>query len=134
MNICEQAEKEALALGECFIGTVHLLLALLSENNLKQIIEVYGISVENVRERARSYAVPGNFIPVELPFTPKLKKIIEAATTIGRESKTHGPSPEQLFLSLLTEETSAAKILKELGVDTVELESQLLTLVYNGKR
>ena len=113
--------EEARALDHDYIGTEHLLLALVRERDFTGavILQDLGISPDVVRQRAEEIAGKGSGAPDGLiPFAPGAKKVLELAL---REALLLGHShigTEHILLGLIREEEgAAARILASLGAD-----------------
>lgn len=118
------AAKEAAALGQHFVDTEHLLLALAQalESLGAQVLERRGLSVEKVREEVLKRATrgPGN----TLDYQQSTPQLMRARNLAHREAEllSNGSlrvevGTEHLLLGLLSEgEGLAAQVLTELGV------------------
>ena len=82
-KVMSLAQEEARTLGQMYVGTEHLLLALIKEGEgiaaqaLAQLDVTYDEALEAVRQVTdRAYEpVPGGHIP----FTPRAKRVLEGA-------------------------------------------------------
>src|SRR5260370_8871310 len=74
------ANEEARELGHNYIGTEHILLGLLREDEsvAAQALEALGIGLAAVRREVRQIIGPGEGIPAgHIPFTPRARKVPE---------------------------------------------------------
>ena len=74
------AQNEAGLLGHNFIGTEHILLGLLHEEEgvAVKTLESLGISLEMVRAKVEEIVAPGGYATSgSPPFTPRAKKVLE---------------------------------------------------------
>jgi RNA polymerase sigma factor (sigma-70 family) len=124
-RVTMRAAKEAGALGQHFVGTEHLLLALTQERESTgaQVLARLGITVERVREEVlkRAPRGPGNTLNYQQA-TPELMKVWDLAhgeaslLQNGRLRVEVGT--EHLLLGMLHEgEGLAAQVLSKLGAD-----------------
>jgi ATP-dependent Clp protease ATP-binding subunit ClpC len=115
------AQDEARQLGQMYVGTEHLLLALIKEGDgiaaqaLAKLDVTYDETLACVREITKREAepVPGGHIP----FTPRAKRVLEGAY---RETITHNQtyiSTEHLLLGIVREGNGVAmEALSRMGV------------------
>ncbi|MEL4893890.1 ATP-dependent Clp protease ATP-binding subunit [Crocosphaera sp. Alani8] len=123
------AQEEAQRMGQNLVGTEHLLLGLLGqENSLSaQVLQGMGVNLISARqtiERLRGKG--GGFSPSNLPFTPTVKQILEKSFEVARKDNSF-VTPEYILMVLLSDPTTVAvKVLISLGVDTKELRTALV--------
>ena len=124
------AQEEARDLRHASIGTEHLLMGLILENDgvAAQALGALGVTVDVVREKVVELAGPiHNPSPGSPPFTDRAKKVLEFSL---REALQLGHSyigTEHLLLGLVREGDSVAvQVLSDLGVEM----SQLRALVF----
>jgi ATP-dependent Clp protease ATP-binding subunit ClpC len=130
------AREEAERHQNDYLGTEHLVLALLRETDgaALNILKKMGLSIEQIRlEIERNLPGGSNTMTFgEIPFTPRVKKVIEQAMEEARLlGHTHIGS-EHLLLGLLREEEGiGGKILRSLGANL--LTARQLTVNYFRK-
>ena len=114
------AQDEARALKHNYIGTEHILLGLLREEEglAARVLESLDITVEEVRAQVARIVGQGDEVTTgQIPFTPRAKKVLELAL---REARTLGRGeigPEHVVLGILRDgEGVAAQILAARGV------------------
>ena len=106
-KVMSLAQDEARSLGKMYVGTEHLLLALIKEGEgiaaqaLSKLDVTYDEVIATVREISteETEPVPGGHIP----FTPRAKRVLEDAY---RETMTHGQTyiaTEHLLLGIVAE-------------------------------
>jgi len=128
------AQDEARALGHRYIGTEHLLLGLLREEeglaaralaSLNVTIEEVRAKVERIVGRGEGDAETG-----QIPFTPRAKKTLELAL---RESQALGHDyigTEHILLGLARQDDGVAgQILSALGVDVDTIRRHVIRLL-----
>jgi ATP-dependent Clp protease ATP-binding subunit ClpC len=115
------AQDEARSLRHNYIGTEHLLLGLLREEEglAARVLGELGVELEAVRAQVGRIIGEGDEIATgQIPFTPRAKKVLELAL---RESRALGHQyigTEHILLGLVREnEGVAARLLLDLGVD-----------------
>ena len=117
------ANREAHGFGARAIGTEHLLLGLVSvpEGRIVPIAEKLGIGSEDVRWTIEKHAAQTGGATDEigmLPYTPRLKKVIQFAIGEAKLMHSRFVGAEHLLLALLREgEGLAATILRDRGID-----------------
>ncbi len=114
------AREEAERHQNDYLGTEHMLLALLMEADgvALAITKKMGLSVEQIRLEIKRN-LPAAVAPVgygEIPFTPRVKKVIEYAIEEAKLLGHNYVGSEHLLLGLLREEEGiGGKILRSLG-------------------
>ncbi len=123
------AQDEARALKHNYIGTEHVLLGLLREEEglAARVLESLGVSVEEVRVHVARIVGQGDEVTTgQIPFTPRAKKVLELSL---REALSLGHNyigTEHVLLGLLRErEGVAVRILMEFA-DLEEVYSATL--------
>ena len=117
------AQDEARHFNHSYIGTEHLLLGLLREDEgvAAQALYSLNVNLDEVREQVESIVGYGGEGETggQAPFTPRTKKVLELSL---REALSLGHNyigTEHLLLGLMVEsEGAAAQVLSNLGVDT----------------
>jgi ATP-dependent Clp protease ATP-binding subunit ClpC len=114
------AREEAERHQNDYLGTEHLVLAILREGDgvALAVLKKMGLSVEQIRlEVERNLPGGGNTMTFgEIPFTPRVKKVIEYAVEEAKLLGHNYIGSEHLLLGLLREEEGiGGKILRSLG-------------------
>ena len=130
------ANYEALRFSHDYVGTEHILLALVKEGAgvAAHALEKCGLDLRKVRLEVEKLVVSGPelVIPRELPQTPRAKKVIEYAIAEARNFGHGHVGTEHLLLGLLREsEGTAAQVLMNLGLRLDTLHQEILTLLAN---
>ena len=132
------AQDEARALRHNYIGTEHLLLGLLREQEgiATRVLGALGIELEAVRAQVREIVGEGDeFVSGQVPFTPRAKKVLELAL---REAMSLGHGyigTEHVLLGLARENSGvASRILLDAGVDADRIRNEVVTLLGGGKQ
>lgn len=129
------AGEEAKVLGHPAIGTEHLLLGLLRENEgigAKALINL-GLDLNTVRRTVTDLVSPGQAIPSKNSITPRAKRVIELANDEAMRWGVNYVGTEHLLLGLVREgEGVAAQVLIDLGVTADAIRKQVYSLLGGG--
>ena len=129
------SQEEARRLGHNMVGTEQVLLGIISEGTsvAAQVLADLGITLEAARTEAEKIIGRGSgFVPAELPFTPKVKRIFERSLQEARQFEQRFIAPEHLLLALTQDgEGVAAKVLQKLGTDSAQVRTQLIQTLGN---
>ncbi len=133
------AQEEARALKHNYIGTEHLLLGLLREEEgvAARVLDALEVSVEEVRAAVVRIVGSGEESPQgQIPFTPRAKKVLELAL---REALSLGHNyigTEHILLGLVREDEGvAARILLDLDAEPDKVRNEVMrTLAGPGRR
>lgn len=114
----EEAEKRQ----NDYLGTEHILLALLRDNDglPVAILRKMGISIDELYMEVERNLPSGTNIMTfgDIPFTPRAKKVLELAVEEARLLGHHFIGSEHLMLGLIREEEGiGGKILRSFGVN-----------------
>lgn len=113
------AKNEMMKLKHPYVGSEHLLLAILSyKNSVSKKLFKYDISYEKFYNEVINIIGVGSNRSQWFLFTPLLKRIIQNAVFDSKEKKEKCVTVEQLFLSLLEEgEGVAIRLLLGMNID-----------------
>ncbi len=133
------AQEEGRHLGHGFVGTEHLLLGLIREEEgiAAKALESLGITLEAARTKVeevvgRSVNAPSG----SPPFTPRAKKVLELALREALQLGHSGVGTEHMLLGIVREgEGVAAQVLVGLGADLGRVRQQVIQLMsgHQGK-
>jgi len=131
------AQDEARALRHNYIGTEHLLLGLLREQDgiAARVLDSLGITIEEVRvEVGRIVGEGDEATASQIPFTPRAKKVLELALREAQALGHHYIGTEHLLLGLVREnEGVAARILLELDADAEKIRGEIIGMLSGGR-
>jgi ATP-dependent Clp protease ATP-binding subunit ClpC len=131
------AQDEGRALKHNYIGTEHLLLGLLREEEgiAARVLESLDITVEEVRAQVARIVGEGDEPPTgHVPFTPRAKKVLELSLREARALRHDYIGTEHILLGLAREtEGVASRILLDLGADAETLRGHVLGMVSGGR-
>jgi len=124
------AQEEARGLSHNYIGTEHLLLALLREQQgpAARALGKLGFSAPEVRQEVRARVGPGQKAPKgHIPFTPRAKKVLELSLREAVALHHNYIGTEHLLLGLIREGSGVgAQILAEHAGDLLTIRMALL--------
>ncbi len=132
------AQEEARSLKHNYIGTEHLLLGLLREEEgvAARVLETLEVSVEEVRAAVVRIVGSGEESPQgQIPFTPRAKKVLELAL---REALSLGHNyigTEHILLGLIREDEGvAARILLDLDAEPDKIRNEVMSMLSGPTR
>src|SRR6201990_623960 len=127
------AQEEARTLKHNYIGTEHILLGLLREEEglAARVLESLDITVERVRAQVVRIVGSGEEVTSgQIPFTPRAKKVLEVAL---REALSLGHNyigTEHILLGLVREnEGVAARILLDFDADSEKIRNEVIRML-----
>ena len=123
------AKKEMYELNHPYVGSEHLLLAILNNNNLDitKVLNSYGINYDNFREELINTIGIGKKNNNWFLFTPLLKRIINNATYYSKGNNKL-VTPYHLLISILQEGDGVAnRILMGMNIDLNLLYEKFLS-------
>jgi ATP-dependent Clp protease ATP-binding subunit ClpC len=127
------AEDEARALKHNYIGTEHVLLGLLreEEGDAAHVLASFDITADNVRAQVLQLIGPGEEVVTgDIPFTPRLKKVLNLAL---REALSLGHNyigTEHILLGIVRENAGvAAKILLDFDADAQRIRNEVVRML-----
>ncbi len=127
------AQEEARILKHNYIGTEHILLGLLREEEglAARVLESLDITVERVRAQVVRIVGSGEEVQSgQIPFTPRAKKVLELAL---REALSLGHNyigTEHILLGLVREnEGVAARILLDFDADAEKIRNEVIRML-----
>jgi len=124
------AQEEARRLGHNFVGTEQVLLGLIGEGTGigPKVLKSMGVNLKDARQEVEKIIGRGSgFVAVEIPFTPRAKRILELSLEEARQLGHSYIGTEHLLLGLIREgEGVGIRVLKNLDVNLSKLRSQLV--------
>ncbi len=123
------AVESAENMGHTYIGSEHLLLGLLSDNRMVSSSALASKKVTLKKTEEQIKATVGIGMPTSLTpddITPRCRKIIENAISMGRMQPRNESGTQQLLMALLKEsQCSACKLLMSMGVMPYEINGDV---------
>jgi ATP-dependent Clp protease ATP-binding subunit ClpC len=128
------AQDEARALKHNYIGTEHILLGLLREEEglAARVLESLDITVEEVRAQVARIIGPGDepIVSGQIPFTPRAKKVLELSLREALSLKHNYIGTEHILLGLVREnEGVAARILVDFDADAETIRNEIMRVL-----
>jgi ATP-dependent Clp protease ATP-binding subunit ClpC len=134
-RVVVMAQEEARMRNHSFIGTEHILLALIDEGDGTGVkaLESLGISRDAVRQQVVEIIGQGQHAPSgHIPFTPQAKKVLELALSESKALGHHYIGTEHILLGLIREgDGVAAQVLVKLGGDLNRVRQQVTQLLHD---
>jgi ATP-dependent Clp protease ATP-binding subunit ClpC len=127
------AQEESRRLGHNFVGTEQILLGLIGEGTGvgPKALKALGVTLKDARVEVEKIIGRGSgFVAVEIPFTPRAKRVLELSLEEARQLGHNYIGTEHLLLGLIREgEGVASRVLENLGVDSSKLRGQIIRLL-----
>jgi len=125
------AQEEAQQLKHGYVGTEHILLGILKEQDglCKKSLNDMKISSDRVKKLVVEYEGVGDveMRRNEIPLTPRTKRLLELSLLEARNLNHNYISPEHILLALIRESEGVAyTVLANLGVDFNKLKNDIL--------
>jgi ATP-dependent Clp protease ATP-binding subunit ClpA len=134
-HVLARGRDESARLHHEYVGTEHLLLALIREQdgvsaavltNLKADPDAIRRMIEQIIQPGRTSAAAR----ADLPYTSRAKKVLELAMAEARDLSHNYVGTEHLLLGLLREETGiAAQVLNESGITIDKVRAETIRLL-----
>jgi ATP-dependent Clp protease ATP-binding subunit ClpA len=127
------SREEALRFQHNYIGTEHLLLGLVRENDgiAGAVLHNFGVEIIKVRSAVEFIIGRGDrIVPGEIGLTPRAQKVIELAADEARRLNHDYIGTEHLLLGLVREgEGIAAGVLQSLGVRLEKVRTETIKML-----
>jgi ATP-dependent Clp protease ATP-binding subunit ClpC len=128
-----RAQEEARGLSHNYIGTEHILLAILAERSgiAAQALESLNVGHDAAREQVREIVGEGSQEAAgPIPFAPRAKKVLELSLREALNLKSDYIGTEHLLLGLTAEgEGVALVVLEHLGAPAGTVRERVLELI-----
>ncbi|MGB6370595.1 MAG: ATP-dependent Clp protease ATP-binding subunit [Atribacterota bacterium] len=130
------AQEEAINLNHDYIGTEHILIGLLKEEEgvASQVLKQLGVNVDKVVEEVERLVGKGEYQQVgEVTFTPRAKKVLELASQEASQLKNNYIGTEHILLGLIKEGSGVAvRILTDLGISLDNVYSEIMKVLMDS--
>ncbi|MFY9176624.1 MAG: ATP-dependent Clp protease ATP-binding subunit [Caldicoprobacterales bacterium] len=127
------AQEEARSMGHNYVGTEHLLLGLLREQDgaAAKVLANMGMELDKMRDYIVKLVGKGNFNFNEgFGYTPRTKRVMELSFYEARNLGHNYVGTEHLLLALIREgEGVAARILKDANIDFEKIRTEIMQMV-----
>ena len=131
------AQDEARALKHNYIGTEHLLLGILREDEgqAARVLGSLDITVEGVRAQIARIVGQGDEVTQGMiPFTPRAKKVLEPSLREAEALKHGDIGTEHILLAIVREnEGVAARILLAFDADAETIRGEVIRMLSDGE-
>ncbi|TET05864.1 MAG: ATP-dependent Clp protease ATP-binding subunit, partial [Candidatus Atribacteria bacterium] len=129
-------QEEAVNLNHDYIGTEHILIGLLKEEEgvASQVLKQLGVNVDKVVEEVERLVGKGEYQQVgEVTFTPRAKKVLELASQEASQLKNNYIGTEHILLGLIKEGSGVAvRILTDLGISLDNVYSEIMKVLMDS--
>jgi ATP-dependent Clp protease ATP-binding subunit ClpC len=136
-QVIVRAQDEARGLKHNYIGTEHLLLGLLrdDETPAAAALATFDITVEEVRAQVARIVGQGDEVTGgQIPFTPRSKKILELSLREAISLGHNYIATEHILLGLLREgEGVGVRILRDLGAAPTDIRDEILRMLSGAR-
>ena len=108
------AQEEARRLGHNFVGTEQILLGLIGEGTgvAAKVLKSMGVNLKDSRVEVEKIIGRGSgFVAVEIPFTPRAKRVLELSLEEARQLGHNYIGTEHLLLGLAKRQISLSPFL-----------------------
>jgi ATP-dependent Clp protease ATP-binding subunit ClpA len=126
------AQEEAARLGENFVGTEHLLLGLVRENDsvAARILDRLGIPLGRIRADIERQVTQGHGnLGQDMQLTPRAKRVIDLAYEEARNLNNNYIGTEHLLLGLIREgDGLGGRVLVKLGADLERVRREVYAM------
>jgi len=137
-RVLSLAQEEAQRFNHNYIGTEHILLGLVRENEgtAAKVLGGLGIELNKIRSAVEFIIGKGDTAASgEIGLTPRAKKVIELAVDEARRLNHHYIGTEHLLIGLMREgEGVAAGVLESLGVTLDKVRGETNSVLNKGSR
>jgi ATP-dependent Clp protease ATP-binding subunit ClpC len=142
-HVLERAAAEATALDHEYVGTEHILLALLADDGgvAEALLAALRVDRARVRESVLQAVRPGKSAPPaahplpSLPYTSRSKTALELAATEARGLHHDHVGPEHILLGLLAEGKGiAAQVLFDAGATLAAARAETIRVLGEPRR
>ena len=127
------AQEEARRLGHNFVGTEQILLGLIGEGTgiAAQVLKSMNVNLKDARIEVEKIIGRGSgFVAVEIPFTPRAKRVLELSLEEARQLGHNYIGTEHLLMGLVREgEGVAARVLENLSVNVSSIRTEVIQML-----
>ncbi len=128
------AQEEAIALKHSNIGTEHILLGLVKEEEgiAAKVLQSFDITEEQIRDGVFKLITEGTEMPTSLHYTPRAKRVIELSMDEARKLHHNFVGTEHILLGLIREsEGIASRVLAAAGLNITRARAAVIRMLGN---
>lgn len=135
-KVLMNSKKEMQELKHPYVGSEHLFLSLLKvDNDSSKKLNELGITYDKFKDKLIELVGVGKEDNPWFLYTPLLKRVMETALLISKESSLNEVTTEHLLFAILEEgEGIAVRVLNKLAIDISELQDYFSTKVSSKKK
>lgn len=133
-KVLAYAQEEAITLKNSNIGTEHLLLGLVKEQEgiAAKVLASFNIDEQRVNEEVHNLITVGSETASSIHYTPRAKKVIELSMDEARKLHHNFVGTEHLLLGLIREsEGVAARVLANLDLNITKARAAVIKMLGN---
>ena len=127
------SQEESRRMGHNFVGTEQILLGLIGEGTgvAFKVLRDEGINLKDARmEIERIIGRGSGFVAVEIPFTPRAKRVLENSIEESRDLGHGYIGTEHILLALLEESEGVAwRLFEDLKIDLEKLRANIFVAI-----
>jgi ATP-dependent Clp protease ATP-binding subunit ClpA len=128
------ARQESIRSGAGFIGSGHILLALVSDRafGAVRVLGHVGADVGRIREEVAKVVPKGDYPPTpgQVPFSPDSKALIESAAAMAQKLRHEDITTAHFLLADLADPLGLLpRLLNEMGLDLVDLRHKVWAIL-----
>lgn len=136
-KVIMMAQEEAVSLNHNYIGTEHILVGLIKENDgiASRVLRELGVDPERVIDEIEKIVGKGNYQQEvgEMTFTPRAKKVLELASQEASRLGQNYIGTEHVLLGIIKEGSGVAtRVLIQMGFDLENVYSQIIKLLMDS--
>ncbi len=129
-KIILDAREKALEYKSNYLGSEHLLLSLLEDEDITVLVlSRFGLTVDKVKRTLTSQMVKGSHTG-EVLFAPDAKRVLEHAVEEARILHHQFVGPEHLLIGIVREKTGlGGRVLRGFGIDEYSIRREILQIL-----
>ncbi|HEX2622214.1 MAG TPA: Clp protease N-terminal domain-containing protein [Phototrophicaceae bacterium] len=131
-QITHLSHVEAERLKHSWVGTEHLLVALIQEPEgiAGQVLRASGLDAQQVQVAVEKVMPTGKHVLERIDLTPDLRKALQLAVDEARQLGHHEIGTEHLLLALLRQKrTPGSRVIEKLKINREEMRHQVLAII-----
>lgn len=131
-EVLNRAESIANDLNHCYVGTEHILAALVDVEDCTAsvVLRKHGVTLEKIYELMENFISPVKPVNVAEPegFTPRAKHILESSVSEAKRFHNYLVGTEHILIAILKEQDSvAARLINTLGINVQKVYFDIIS-------